>query len=125
MIKTRYIAAVIGAAALTLSTVASAGGFATWPSVGHAGRSFAYWGGRHGAHWGRWQPGAAGYWYPGKYSSGARVYYGCPGCGGGGYYYDDDHHHGNDNALWYGLGVATPLLLQGLQNHDRDYYHDY
>jgi hypothetical protein len=120
MIKIRHIASMVAAGALVLSTAsASAAGFASWPSVRHAGRSYAYWGPR-GVHVGRWQPGRYGAWWPGKYAGGAYyrpgVYYGCANCGG---YYNDDHH--NDNALWYGLGVATPLLLQGLSNYEHNY----
>jgi len=117
MLNLRHIAAVLAAATLALSTVASAAGIAIGHNVHHKGRNFAYWG-RHGVHVGRWYPGAAGWypgkfggWYPGKYS-GAGVYYGCPGCYYGHYgdYYD--HHRDNDDLLWYGLGVATMVLAE-------------
>jgi len=128
MIKTRHIAALIAATSLALSTAASAAGFATWPNRHHGGQNWAYWG-PHGARWGNWQPGKYYGWYPGKYGgwypgkyAGAGAYYGCPGCNYGHYddYYDH-HHHDNDNLLWYGLGVATPLLLHDLYNYDRNY----
>jgi len=110
MFKVRHISAVIAAAALALPIVASAAGVVTWDNFGHGGRNFAYWG-RHGVHVGHWYPGKLGGWYPGKYAR-AGVYYGCPGC-----YYEysgDDyvHHHGNGDLLWYGLGVATTLLVE-------------
>ncbi len=117
MFKVRHITAVIAAATLASSTVASAAGLATWHNVRHGGRNFAYWG-HHGVHVGHWYPGTAGWypgkfrgWYPGKYA-GAGVYYGCRGCDYG--YYGDyyHHHHNNDNLLWYGLGVATILLAE-------------
>jgi hypothetical protein len=125
MIKTSRIAWAAAAAALLLSTTASAGGFATWPSLKHPGtRSWAYWG-----------PGGAkfGNWYPGKYASRYGYYAprdryrgGCRDCYPR-YYYDDRRYYDDDDdaekLLWYGLGVATPLLLRSLS--EPGYHYNY
>jgi len=126
MVKKQHIAAALAAATLVVSSAASAGGFATWPNRHGPGRNFAYWG-PHGARVGHWAPGAAG-WYPGKYGgwwpgkyAGTGAYYGYPRYDD---YYYGDRHHDNDNLLWYGLGVATPLLLRSLNNYDHGYSYD-
>ena len=134
MIKISRIAWAAAAATLLLSTTASAGGFATWPSLRDPGtQSWAYWG-----------PGGVKYgnWYPGKYLSrygydAPRGHYhgGCRDCYPRHYYddrryydrrYYDDHRYydDDDKLLWYGLGVATPLLLRDLLEPP-GYYYDY
>jgi hypothetical protein len=119
MIKKRHIAALVAVGALTLSTATttSAAGFASWPSLTHPGRSYAAWGPR-GVRYGNWHRGPA--FYGGRVFVAPRtVYYGCPGCYYGGRYYRDDD--AGEKALWYGLGVATPLLLRGVNNYVNDY----
>lgn len=128
MTKTRKIVAAIAALTLGFSSVAGAAGFATWPSTRHDGsRGYAYWG-PNGLHWGRVGAGHFGhhsYKYP---RSGG--YYGCKNCYRGyydPYYYDRDRYdhydryddHDSDKALWYGLGLMTPLLLDNLYGYDR------